>query len=654
MNEIRSFVGHSFVDADTVLVEKFLKYFDRISKLIPNFSWEHAEAAEPRFLTEKVLSLIEGKNVFIGICTKKELVIDASSLSSSFISSSYRRAKLDSFQWKTSDWILQEIGLAKGRGLELILLVEEGLRQPGGLQGNVEYISFERNAPEKSFGKILEMITALSPGATGEPPGKSAAAASAPVTDGIRSPGGDDAEHLNPRHDWTEDEFESAILRAVIGDNEGAIKQIDEAYRASPHASQGDNAVVWSARLEWFKILFQEGETLDRLRGLAAENSKNIKVVEYLAKSLGEYEHRSEAAERFEEASELSDDPVEKIRLEGAALRQYGKDGRTEKYGNLVRSIKSKAASGKEAEVAAANALKDFFEVTRQNNALIAAMERMVELVPDDFSTRFSLGYEHSEVGNRDLAFVHYRKIPYQLRSRVTWNNLGVVLDQFNMPNKSVEAYRAAEKQGETLAMANLGYKFLAAGFLHEAQQLCDKALGTKDFHKNVSELLVRVKSIIEEEDSKRDEVLAKARPKAEFFRRAGAAVLAIEPTNIDGSWQGPECSLSLVCDGADLKMSGAFEREPSRLLMALGGTSANRVTTKHKIEFTGTLRGRLVDGSVQRTDDGPKSLAVSSLGIGDDPLPALMLLNETGDEIQVMENPFGSSPNYYVLRRQS
>ena len=33
--------------------------------------------------------------------------------------------------WKTSDWVIQEIGLATGRGLELILLVEDGVRRPG-------------------------------------------------------------------------------------------------------------------------------------------------------------------------------------------------------------------------------------------------------------------------------------------------------------------------------------------------------------------------------------------------------------------------------------------------------------------------------------------------------------------------------------------
>ena len=76
MNEIRAFVGHSFVEEDKVVVEKFLRHFDSLKKILPNFSWESARGAEPRELSAKVFSLIKKKNVFIGICTRRERVTD--------------------------------------------------------------------------------------------------------------------------------------------------------------------------------------------------------------------------------------------------------------------------------------------------------------------------------------------------------------------------------------------------------------------------------------------------------------------------------------------------------------------------------------------------------------------------------------------------
>lgn len=47
--------------------------------------------------------------------------------------------------------------------MDVIILLEDGLRKPGGLQGDLEYIGFNRNEPSKSFNKILEMLTALTP-----------------------------------------------------------------------------------------------------------------------------------------------------------------------------------------------------------------------------------------------------------------------------------------------------------------------------------------------------------------------------------------------------------------------------------------------------------------------------------------------------------
>lgn len=72
MTEIRAFVGHSFAESDEDVVRKFLKYFDQLAKVLPSFSWESAENAEPKLLTEKVMRVFANKNVLMGICTKKK------------------------------------------------------------------------------------------------------------------------------------------------------------------------------------------------------------------------------------------------------------------------------------------------------------------------------------------------------------------------------------------------------------------------------------------------------------------------------------------------------------------------------------------------------------------------------------------------------
>ena len=75
MESIKAFVAHSFTAEDDGVVAVILKFLDRLVELHPRFSWTHAEHPEPSLVDAKVLSLISDKNLFIGICTRKERVV---------------------------------------------------------------------------------------------------------------------------------------------------------------------------------------------------------------------------------------------------------------------------------------------------------------------------------------------------------------------------------------------------------------------------------------------------------------------------------------------------------------------------------------------------------------------------------------------------
>ncbi len=278
MNEIRAFVGHSFAEDDADVVARFVKYFDQLSNSHPNFSWQHAEAAEPKVLAEKVMQLLSDKNVFIGICTKKERVIAAGSLRTVFGRSGFLKAREEAFSWKTSDWIIQEIGLAKGKNLDLILLVERDVRDPGGLQGDVEYISFDRNFPEKSFGKILEMITALSPKA-GIPSVASPDTRSMPTEGQVEreSPVGDTWK--TPTSQWKRRDYEFALMHMTMLEDTGGIATIDQAYLKTEHAAREENKESWEAFGEWVRLTFGKGGSLEKLQALAVAHPHSCETL---------------------------------------------------------------------------------------------------------------------------------------------------------------------------------------------------------------------------------------------------------------------------------------------------------------------------------------------------------------------------------------
>lgn len=77
---LKAFVGHSFNEADREIVRSFLDFFGKVVNMGIGFTWEHAESAEPKELSLKVKKKMEGKNLFIGICTPRESVIDTEKL----------------------------------------------------------------------------------------------------------------------------------------------------------------------------------------------------------------------------------------------------------------------------------------------------------------------------------------------------------------------------------------------------------------------------------------------------------------------------------------------------------------------------------------------------------------------------------------------
>jgi tetratricopeptide (TPR) repeat protein len=71
-------------------------------------------------------------------------------------------------------------------------------------------------------------------------------------------------------------------------------------------------------------------------------------------------------------------------------------------------------------------------------------------------------------------------------RSGSTWNNIGSARQALQLSAKAATSYRRAIDREETMAMSNLAYMLLNAGFLPEAQAICDAAFKLPDYHKNV------------------------------------------------------------------------------------------------------------------------------------------------------------------------
>lgn len=302
------------------------------------------------------------------------------------------------------------------------------------------------------------------------------------------------------------------------------------------------------------------------------------------------------------------------------------------------------------------NALIEVSKVNNDDFVLISAMERILELDPADKETRFSLAYKYSEMEEEELAVFHYSRIPTHDRSAIAWNNLGVSLDRLGLHSRAIASYRRSEDGGETLAMSNLANKLIEAGFLIEAQSICDVALSKKNYHKNIGATLGRLKELPDEEEKSEAEAFAKASPKSVFYRKFGAALSRSLPLDLPTVWRGKRGSLSCVVDGRNITFTGTYEDRATGIIgLTLRGlssvaTDADIKPVRWTIQYTGTLHGRAVLGKVSRKRVDNAQVATSLLGSTDDSQQVLMVHDAEKGELNVLEKDGRGVPSFYSL----
>jgi tetratricopeptide (TPR) repeat protein len=646
MGEVRAFVGHSFTDDDKVVVGQFIEFFNTLAKFNSSFSWVHARAAETKQLAEKVSALIQDKNHFIGICTKKERILHNGRASRLF--SNLLIFNSQELQWKTSDWVIQEIGLAIGRNMHLILLIEEGVRKPGALQGDVEYINFTRQAPERSFTRIAEMVTALGVNQSATTSNLLASTTAPPPPAKAETETTADAP-ITPELNWTDDDYAHAQFRCVVQEN-ALIEGLKEAYLKLPGEPRETRLSIWEARNESYQLLFRKGGDLERLRTLAESHAENLTIKRLYARALELFDKHETAAELFDEvAAKVGDDDERARSLANAAL-SYERAGASAKASAILRDLGVLAANDVKRSKRLYATMRDLAGLRKDNYLSLAALEGEINQSPAAFRTRFSLAYLHSEVGNYDLALHHYLQILPHDRKAMDWNNLGAAYHHLKINGRAIAAFRNAEEMGETLAMANLGYSLLQAGFVDEAKSICAKALAIEGFHKNVGQLSTAILENDGTETKTVNSTLDEAKPRIAFYKLFGVALALPEPTGSANAWTGPDCEMTLDIMGDQVRFYGCFERSGNSLPVAMLGQSISRRPVRHEIEYTGVLRGRTVIGKIKRSsDEQPSGNFLSSAG---EPEGFLMVISE--DEILALDLSYAAAKPVSFRRHEA
>jgi tetratricopeptide (TPR) repeat protein len=132
-----AFVGHTFSDNDANLIHDFKSLLGKLG-----LECESGQRPEGRPVSEKVKERIRAADVFVGFFTRREKI-----------------ASRD--EWTTSSWVIEEKAMAVELGKPLLLFVEDGVREIGGLQGDYEYVSFSRKKLHEAFLKAIDYVLSL-------------------------------------------------------------------------------------------------------------------------------------------------------------------------------------------------------------------------------------------------------------------------------------------------------------------------------------------------------------------------------------------------------------------------------------------------------------------------------------------------------------
>ncbi len=326
-------------------------------------------------------------------------------------------------------------------------------------------------------------------------------------------------EEFSPK---TYDEWETRmVFSALIKDK----KQFEEAHLEllklcyDPTKTKQSEINYW----QW-KHTLGETEAITKIKEFAKDPE-----VEYDAKmALGFCYSNSKDFETsalfYEETQKLAKSEKDTVRAADGRAGALSGGGHFVEAESVLERTLSEISEG-ENKVIIYNELADLYEKEKDYEKRALVIEKALMLRPNDTSLIFKAGYSYSNSRNDELSLFHYlnaRKINPEDGS--VRNNLGVQYERLGMPLKSVVNYEMAAKQSETLALSNLAYRLMDAGFEEEARKRLDEAQKIKDPHANVAQAVSDLSKRKEKEEERESEVIKTALAMRKFLLSFGDA----------------------------------------------------------------------------------------------------------------------------------
>lgn len=183
----------------------------------------------------------------------------------------------------------------------------------------------------------------------------------------------------------------------------------------------------------------------------------------------------------------LSDDFVfeAKTHLAGV-LTELGHSERAER---LIGSLLEEASNERQRGLAISE-LADLREAKGDKQIAALYREQASGMLEWNADQVFRLAHFESSNNLDGLSIANYEALVRRNENRYgAANNLGLIASKKNLPAVAIELQNLSAKDGNSLAFANLGYAYLDAGFIEDAERMVNKGMQLDEVHENVYRL---------------------------------------------------------------------------------------------------------------------------------------------------------------------
>ena len=423
-----------------------------------------------------------------------------------------------------------------------------------------------------------------------------------------------------------------AFIKMIVAFKLSNFKMAEQAYEEQLAAEQSEDErrKIEADYLYRRYTNASDSTALAKLRELASHRSTKARVLYSLARCYWSTKDYSKAREIYAEARDVADE-VYAAQLTGHIAECWEKEGNPDQGLEEVIT-KLQEVEKADAKVHLYKSMASMYQAEGSERMRAIALEKALEFAPHDTDIRFNAAYAQSKANLSAISITNYDiLLTFKPKNAISLNNLGVECRNVTLPFKSVDYYKKAAREDNTLAISNLAYLFINTGFYDEAAAELSRASQLSNPHENVASAKAELQKRRREEQDKWTNLIEIGTRQQQFLREfAQASVEATTKNPFLGTWQLPSGeTCSVENDGIRICLEFKYEEKRCRLEAGIRNCSAEGKLLLWKQEWY-QQEGSFQEGSDALATISSGGTTLSILELSDSPTVLRTVLRMT------------------------